>query len=932
MAVKQTIPTNSNPPKTMVFSKFRGVDLSSSPFEVSTSRATHSLNMINENGVNHKRKGRMIMHNSNPFGSYMQLIKLKDGSGLNTYKLIVNNTTLSVAPRDSGATSASVTIGNCDNRWCKAYEQNGCAYFLSEGIFKKIYVDNNQVHIDDITDGAYVPTTMTSINSEYGERYMNATSSLFEDANLLTAKRKNSLIVTDYGNQQYEVVVEVISLFDNASSLEYQFVDADTNKIISIDALGKQYVSASLMTDNTYNFKIICDGNELTSLAINNFKFSAGDENFIVTYNNVKYGYFKQAKFNGSITIDGITVTYPTIHFYNNIVLSNTTIWNYLSGDYIPGDMYLTDSTGTPIVYMGNKTYTLEEDIKPATYVKFEIKTKYDVSSQSYGYDVITYNATIGYPGSSTYTPIKVSYGGSNYVIGYFRKNKIYINSEIKTYSEGADNIVVEYIADIDDTTTAILDNKYSMNWAMDGNSDRLFAYGNEEAPALLYFSGFRNFEYFPFTNSVLVGNTSNPITGISILSDSTIAVHKAKRYKEANIFYLTPTTVTINNEDRVTLKAESGTFGETPINPNCCVLFGDDHLIISENGVFAIMPGANIKIGERYAYERSSLIHDSLVSDLSTASYDLEYVTGNVSAIEFENKLYIAVNGKIYVSDLRYRSGARDQDMNDTYNYEWWIWNDMPTNIRRFVTYSYDMNGVETKETLYFFAENNEVGKFIKEDKFKDEDWYYYSSTKWSADNNDLINLDENLYSQISSGDYIHVTIDDTSYQYEVEKVSGGYVKLKDDRGNYVDPDDNDICNIDFYLIKYSNVVSEWYTPIINMGTPLYSKNLLSTTLTFEPDTEGTIKFGYLTRRNAAKGIPYKQSDTLSVNGVDFTDIDFTDFSFATNFAGARTLKTRVRNFNYIQFRIKSEDDKDCALNNFVVTYNIGRKNKGVR
>ena len=112
----------------------------------------------------------------------------------------------------------------------------------------------------------------------------------------------------------------------------------------------------------------------------------------------------------------------------------------------------------------------------------------------------------------------------------------------------------------------------------------------------------------------------------------------------------------------------------------------------------------------------------------------------------------------------------------------------------------------------------------------------------------------------------------------------------------------------------------------------PLYSKNLLSTTLTFEPDTEGTIKFGYLTRRNAAKGIPYKQSDTLSVNGVDFTDIDFTDFSFATNFAGARTLKTRVRNFNYIQFRIKSEDDKDCALNNFVVTYNIGRKNKGVR
>lgn len=116
----------------------------------------------------------------------------------------------------------------------------------------------------------------------------------------------------------------------------------------------------------------------------------------------------------------------------------------------------------------------------------------------------------------------------------------------------------------------------------------------------------------------------------------------------------------------------------------------------------------------------------------------------------------------------------------------------------------------------------------------------------------------------------------------------------------------------------------------MVNMGTSLYSKNLIGSTLTFEPDIEGNVKFGYLTRRS---GEPKdKVSNLNATNGVDFEDVDFTDFSFNVGFACSRTLKTRVRNYNYIQFRVVSDNNKDCALNNFVVTYTIGRKNKGVR
>ena len=57
MAVRQTVVSDTNSPKTLTFNKLRGVDYSSSPFEVTPSRATSMKNMINKDGVNHKRNG-----------------------------------------------------------------------------------------------------------------------------------------------------------------------------------------------------------------------------------------------------------------------------------------------------------------------------------------------------------------------------------------------------------------------------------------------------------------------------------------------------------------------------------------------------------------------------------------------------------------------------------------------------------------------------------------------------------------------------------------------------------------------------------------------------------------------------------------------------------------------------------------------------------
>ena len=57
MAVKQSIPSYTNTNKSLTLGNFKGIDASSSPFEVDISRATYCQNLINENGVNHKRQG-----------------------------------------------------------------------------------------------------------------------------------------------------------------------------------------------------------------------------------------------------------------------------------------------------------------------------------------------------------------------------------------------------------------------------------------------------------------------------------------------------------------------------------------------------------------------------------------------------------------------------------------------------------------------------------------------------------------------------------------------------------------------------------------------------------------------------------------------------------------------------------------------------------
>lgn len=122
-------------------------------------------------------------------------------------------------------------------------------------------------------------------------------------------------------------------------------------------------------------------------------------------------------------------------------------------------------------------------------------------------------------------------------------------------------------------------------------------------------------------------------------------------------------------------------------------------------------------------------------------------------------------------------------------------------------------------------------------------------------------------------------------------------------------------------------NVCAEWLTPVMDLGTNAYSKNLHRISISSEPSIGGKIEFGFKIRNvdmlMSAKGVA-----TFS-----FDDIDFNRFSFELNsFATSYTKQLLIRNFNYIMLQLKSDNDRAAAVNGIGIEFSIIKKNKGVR
>jgi hypothetical protein len=203
MAVRQQIPSSTGQPRQMGFAKLRGVDFSTSPFEVDGSRAVDMKNMINDDGVNHKRQG---WTENNELVEKTRRVTHTNGEILNACD-IGNNRILLVFV-------GKVVVIRLTDETVLLNEYLGAVTSEYEVKFFKINVNKIVIaFIDKKVDSSftktldcsgagfvkfvnneYIPTTTISINADSEK---TSTRDSFEEPSLILNKRKNSLLSSD---------------------------------------------------------------------------------------------------------------------------------------------------------------------------------------------------------------------------------------------------------------------------------------------------------------------------------------------------------------------------------------------------------------------------------------------------------------------------------------------------------------------------------------------------------------------------------------------------------------------------------------------------------------------------------------------------------------------------------------------------------------
>ena len=605
----------------------------------------------------------------------------------------------------------------------------------------------------------------------------------------------------------------------------------------------------------------------------------------------------------------------------------------------------------------------------------------------------------------------------------YFLKN---VNS-----IDGEANITVTFMADGEDKRAEITGCTFGTIFGTNGSSNRLFLSGNASCPNRVFYSGYNDFTYFPDVNYINVGSETAKITGFCRLLDNTVAILKEKSLTDPTIYYMTG--VQENEYDssgnltdgKAVFYVEGGGVGEANINPYVTANLAGDALMLSENGVLGITLTQNMTTGARYVKERSYSINDRL------RLYDLSDAAG----IVFENRYYLSVGGVCFVADARHKYYREGNDMDQSYNYEWWYWENVPARVWAVVDgklwfgtedgklCAFDTDGYEditflniadgnaTTSTnggdeIKYVVASSELLEHVKNGAYIQgpilaEIFYNKVFTSDDIDSNGYISVGEELISRLTIGDTLHFVYTDSEgfdttfdaivvaidtmenkfktrygsmlemyaysmYGEDVYNENGEFELFEGIDGLTVGDQDSirilydlqykphpiinvtDKCfqieapwggafvfsdiqygteesSVDVYEYDKSPVSAKWITPYFDMGSSMYGKTLLRLSVTAGEGSD-TFLFGYETKRDSS------MRPIHGTQHMDFNSFSFNAFSFNNNFASSHTVKTNVRNFNYIRFCFLSEDAVPFSISSLQALYKINKMNRGVR
>lgn len=877
----------------------RGVDLSSSPFDVSSNRAVDMRNLIKENGVTQKRKGwrqNFAVGNESILGLY----HYKNGS----YESLIVVTSSGVYSTDieSGELKSSYTYKNGKKaKRAEFFFSNGVCYIITGIDFISYKESDESLEIKRVFDAdPYVPITSVS----YGKNEIWA----FESVNLLTNKRKNLFV--------YEK--------DN----EY--------KLDSVP-----YIVISDVESQTFNLKYesdlgMCD---LTPNIVKQFSITEEEISAIGGYFDEEKGIYRHTITD---TLRGISG-----HLVDKIGESKPIFFkvkdfdpdgNYIIKLYADGEMAMVIGEA----FEDDRDYT--EIYGCASIGEITIK--------------------------DSLATVRISEG--------------YIEAEIEFTPKGYE--AKPELVDKCDIGTL---------FGVEGNSDCMFISGNPDEPNMIRFSWPDDFTYFPDNHRLIFGSSETPIAGFSRLTDSTLAVLKYKTNNESTIYYVTGKAKSEYDDtgelERLTLEFTpmAGNVGEGCVSNRANRNFLGESIVLSQGGVYGIVaPSGNLTTNTRYAKNRSySLSAELREKDLS----------GAVATVH-ENRYYLCVGDKCYVADADYKY-YRENDADESYNYEWWVWDNVPataiasikgqlmfgTNDGRVCVF--DENYTDRQREVFLYGNmtlkdgyavfKDTVTEMLSDGyqtvRFGNSVFGYIGMLRGTEDGfivgeeiNGEFYINDEYLSKMYVGMVIHsfgsyciisaidrgegkITLTNPVSHKELIRygetadcsidLSGMELTVEEDVDEngekifwFLRPGTAERIKVhgssgsNIYVTKHMPVIAQWKTPYLDMGTNMQGKTIHSFTVSCECDNGGTVNLGYETRKMRGE-VKARSAGTFS-----FKNFSFEGFTFENGFAASHTVRHTIRDFNYIQFVFSSDSPHRCALHDFSAVYKINKMNRGVK
>ena len=934
---------------------FRGVDTTSAPSEVATTRATYMQNFINRDGTNHKRYGWCEDLKGRINGKVLSTFNANiDGSNATFYEYLdtdLQKVDIKVVYKDDNGKEQTLSFEeyhyDLEESECQFYYSNGKVYIIGCGCFLccGVFDTAKGLELKRIEDVAFAPLVYTGISANGEDTSVLKTEALY-DYNLLTNNVK-------FGLRGIE---------DNTKSESGTYYTLPHKCSFNESS----YV---LVNDTKYTPKL-----ETTKVE----KAHSGGQGSYIAKNGERYvtslsfslDNLRQYEKNRKTGVEAYFSNNATLYWkYETQTISNHECDSVLYLDYkdVNGDEQHKICGG--ISSTKNITNVFGTAIKYGSYMEKSVDIS-DMVLDSNNEIYITVKFTEIGGNLSIYGTFPSSVSGdfvdeSGNIKGNLNGKTLRFNQYVTLFDStknvsGETNIFVQCYDEEYKPKYNLNEAKFSCLFGADGACDRIFLSGvkltNQESendngmecPNLVFWSeisdnvNFENnaFSYFPETSYATIGATQNAVTGMTRLNDSTLAIFREKQVGENNFSILTATYTSINSytigtteyeEPVLKVSVASANMPQTAINNNCFGALANDVLFASDMGVYAIAISTGTSV-ERYALERSEPISNMF-----------EYLDmANAKAIVYKNKYYLAAkytkddNTKediVLIADARY-SYSLDRNMDDTYNYEWYMWTNCP--VQKWI--------IEDDKLGFFDYDGRKC--FFEKDNFVD--MFYLEAKSITADRNNseiVYSIDENLvgktFAVLKGLKYLDtkedVPVEDAKklvFKFEFAYISGLNNKatnmyrltLNDEKTDYyIDCWNN---NNSVQIVDASCVEALWFTPTLDLGASDYRKTLFKLSIGLDHKSHGKVAVGWKTRYDLNQSCA--SIDVKNAKEFSFDDLDFTTLTFGSEFDSSYTTNLKLRDFTYLQLFFGSNDASDIAVNNIVMLYKYNKFNGG--